>query len=620
MMDRLASIRPHFWFALLLVIHTGLATHSLWQKSVTIDEYAHLPAGFSYLQTGTFALYHQNPPLVKILAALPPLAAGAKVDYAHSWLETSPPSRWLFGDDFQAANPTRTTDGGTIRYHELFNLARLVIVALSCIGAWLIFKWGTEVYGTTGGLIAASVWCLSPNVLAHARFVTTDLAAAVAFVAALYALWCWSERGGFWRCVVAGFVLGLAQLTKFTSLLLYPLGFVLVLIWHFRNDGSHRGELIPKLTGWIATVGISVVIINAGYLGEGSFRRLGEFEFLSRTLTVPQRTTEVDGAVAPVGENRVKSRRAERSNRFGDSMLGALPVPLPYHYVAGFDEQKWESETEIRSNGQRKGYPVFLNGELRRTGWWYYYAACIAYKVPLFTLTWLCLATGLALARKPAMGIGRDGTFALSALFILIAMSAGSDINLGLRYVLPLWPFLCLWIGRLGTLPRRSAKIVLVAVAVLGLIPVAAIHPHYLSYFNAIGGGPVGGRHRLIDSNLDWGQDLVALKRLMDREGIENIWLAYFGNEDPATVGIDFALPRGPQPGWNAVSVNYVMGLPFSHIRDGRGNRVRLERPLFVGYQKFEPVARAGYSIDLYYLTAEDISSAAGRTSNTIAH
>jgi hypothetical protein len=124
----------------------------------------------------------------------------------------------------------------------------------------------------------------------------------------------------------------------------------------------------------------------------------------------------------------------------------------------------------------------------------------------------------------------------------------------------------------------------------------------------------------LIDSNLDWGQDLIALKRFMDREGIENIWLAYFGNEDPATLGIDFALPRGPQPGWNAVSVNYVMGLPFSHIRDGRGNRVRLGRPLFVEYQKFEPVARAGYSIDLYFLTVEDLALLAGSTSNRIAH
>ena len=164
MIDRLASIRPSFWFALLLVIHVGLATHSLWQKSVTVDEYAHLPAGLSYLQKGTFGLYHQNPPLVKILAALPALAAGANVDYAHSWVETSPPSRWLFGDDFQTANPTRFVDRGEVRYHELFNLARLAIVALSCVGAWLIFSWGKEIYGATGGLIAASVWCLSPNI------------------------------------------------------------------------------------------------------------------------------------------------------------------------------------------------------------------------------------------------------------------------------------------------------------------------------------------------------------------------------------------------------------------------------------------------------------------------
>jgi len=615
----LAGRRPHLWLALLLVTHAALATHSLLQKSVTVDEYAHLPAGLSYLQKATFGLYHQNPPLLKMLAALPPLAAGANVDYAHSWVETNPPNRWLFGDDFQAANPTRPENGDVVRYHELFNLARLVVVALSCLGAWLIFRWGSEIYGATGALMAATIWCLSPNVLAHARLVTTDVAAAVAFVAALYAFWCWHERGGWPRCAAAGFVLGLAQLTKFTCLLLYPVSLALVLVWHLGTPRRRRRALLPELTGWIAAVVISVAIINAGYLGEGSFQRLGAFDFTSRTLTLPQPSHAPETTGRAIGRDHRRPSRTPRSNRFRNTLLAALPVPLPYHYVAGFDAQKRESETGIGPDGQRVGYPVFLNGEHRRSGWWYYYLACIAYKVPLFTLAWLGLATCLAIARIPPVRIARDGTFAIAALFILIAMSAATDIDIGIRYVLPLWPFLCLWIGRLGGLPPRRGRLALAAIALLGLVPVAGIHPHYLSYFNAIAGGPVEGRHRLIDSNLDWGQDLVALKRLLDQEGIDKIWLAYFGNEDPATVGIDFELPRGPEPGWNAVSVNYVMGLPFSHIRDGRGNRVRLERPLFIGYQRFEPVARAGYSIDLYYLTAEDIASAAGRTSKMIA-
>ena len=159
-MEFFANNRPRLLFALLLALHVGLATHSLLQKSVTVDEYAHLPAGLSYLQKQTFGLYHQNPPLLKMLAALPVLAAGANVDYAHSWVEMSPPSRWVFGDDFQAANPTRPEDGAAVRYHQLFNVARLVVVALSCLGAVLIFRWGTEVYGATGA--SASVLDVDP--------------------------------------------------------------------------------------------------------------------------------------------------------------------------------------------------------------------------------------------------------------------------------------------------------------------------------------------------------------------------------------------------------------------------------------------------------------------------
>src|SRR5262245_28732235 len=144
----------HRLLAALMAAHAALALHTAWRASPTIDEFAHVPAGLSYWQTGSFGLYHHNPPLAKLLAALPVLAARPAVDYAGSWARArergEPPNQVEFGADFMRANAAR--------YFDLFRLARLPIVALSLLGLWLVFRWGRDLWGEAGGLAAAALW------------------------------------------------------------------------------------------------------------------------------------------------------------------------------------------------------------------------------------------------------------------------------------------------------------------------------------------------------------------------------------------------------------------------------------------------------------------------------
>jgi hypothetical protein len=136
-------------------------------------------------------------------------------------------------------------------------------------------------------------------------------------------------------------------------------------------------------------------------------------------------------------------------------------------------------------------------------------------------------------------------------------------------------------------------------------------HPHHLAYFNEYAGGPAGGRDHLLDSNLDWGQDLHLVKEFMDEQQLDSIGLAYFGTLHPELIGIDYTLPPEwtPEtaatwslpPGWYAVSVNYVLGRPHVlHEPEGGAHGVNIGA--FSYFRELEPMRRLGYSIDVYHV------------------
>lgn len=637
-----SSVSPEHWsgrtvwaaLAGLLVVHVLFAVTGLRRKSATIDEVAHLPAGISYWQKASFALYHHNPPLVKMLSALPVLASQPVVDYTGSWAIAEKgghsPSHAAFGAEFMRDNADR--------YFELYFRARYVIVALSALGGLLVFLWARELWGPLGGLVSAAVWALSPNVLAHAGLVTTDLGATVAGFAATYLFWRWLRRPSWGRAFSCGLLLGIAQLVKFSALLLYVLWPVLGFTWWLlrrRGDSaasteSHAGDRPlsaarrPQIVlQAILMPVLSILVINVGYGFEGTGKLLGGFPFLSLDLTVPRTGGTPARHPAPL----LQQQYLTRQNRFEGTLLGALPVPLPKHYVLGFDEQRFETNTGLATGG----YPVYLRGELRRTGWWYYYVYALLVKVPLGT--WLLVATAIAAPIFLPQLRGRsvdEWVLAIPPLAILASMSFLTDINLGLRYVLPIFPFVFVSLGRLGRDigQVQAGPIVLTALLGIGLGWNAAgavgTWPHYLSYFNQAVGGPEQGHRHLIDSNLDWGQDLLELKRwLEEHPQPEPVWLAYCGTVDPVVAGVEFVLPArnpsaldprqalprdrsGPEPGLYAVSVNYVQGLPFrSYNEDGRVVPVPVGSYRY--FQELERIDRAGYSIWLYRLSPEDV-------------
>lgn len=509
----------------LILILAALLYGSARETSVTADEFAHLPAGLAYYQTGRFTVYHQNPPLLRLLAAAPLFGQGVRVPQADLSVD-----RWHLGTAFMRAVGRR--------YHAIFMQARSVILVLTCATAWLLYWSCRRVLGARCALVALVLFCFCPTVLAHGALVTTDAALMCAFLAACItgARFLMRPTGG--RTLAFGAVLGLAQLTKFTALLLYPLLFLAL----FATPLLPRHGAGLRARRLCVVLVVSLLLLNAGYLFQGTGRALGEYQLAQPLLAALAATP-----------------------------LSALPLPLPEDFVAGFDAQYREASGH---------FWVYLLGTSSREGWWYYWPAALWMKLPLPLWIMLggvayLLATRRLQAAPPLIAAAAVVTLSL-LLFMLL-----TNINIGVRYLLFLLPLLHLIAAHLAVPPlTRARRVVLLLLLGWYCASSLASYPRYLAYFSEAVGGPARGYRLLADSNLDWGQDLIELKRWMDERGIDSVALSHFGLVDPAVYGIAWE-PLGPAPRSDIVviSTNHLLGLaPWSPARYVEPYRERVPR------------------------------------------
>jgi hypothetical protein len=298
--------------------------------------------------------------------------------------------------------------------------------------------------------------------------------------------------------------------------------------------------------------------------------------------------------------------------------LAALPVPLPANYVQGIDVQKHDFESDFNS---------YLCGQWAKHGWWYYFLFALAIKVPLGVWLLALLAAFLGLTRRGYAAAWRDElTLLLPAVVVLAFVSAQTGFNHHSRYVLPIFPFFFVWMSKVARAFARKERIAALLTAAATAWAVSSslwVYPHSLSYFNELVGGPANGSAYLLDSNIDWGQDLFYLRDwLKEHPKAGPLHLAYFGYFDPRVAGIEFTLPPkgetgsdeaveprlgdlGPHPGWYAVSVAMMRGCEFS-VPDGRGGFPWLPLNTFAYFQRFRPVAHTGWSILIYHITPKE--------------
>jgi 4-amino-4-deoxy-L-arabinose transferase-like glycosyltransferase len=585
----MASMVAQRWAFLLLSIHAALLAYSAACHSPTWDEPFHVVGGVRRWECGRFDLNIGNPPLVGMIAALPVLATRPQTDWSRV------PNLYHVGLDFMAANGPRSL--------WMITLARWALIPVTLLGGYVCYRWARELYGDAGGLVALTVWCFGPNILAHGQVVTGDMPATALGITAFYAFWKWLSRPTVGRAALAGLLLGVAELSKFVWVILYVFWPVLWIVWRRLDRGRPaRLSLAHEAGHGLLILLLSIYVVNLGYAFEKPLQPLRSSE-LGKTIL---------GRIDLFGSSDEASA--------GSGWLGSLPVPFPQKYVAGIG-----AIADVRVAPP----PSYLRGEVSPDGWWYYYPYAMLVKLPVGTLALLGLACCLALSSRGNNDAWKTEWLLLLAPFlVVICFVTWVDAGQRLRYALPMLPFVMVLTGRASQALVDNRRLLAVLVGCLLAWSVARslwVYPHSLSYFYGLAGGPMRGHEHLLLST-DWGQDLFYLKEWYDRHpAARPFHLAYYGSMAPRLARIEFSLPprnltaaglkpgavsdrSGPRPGWFAVSV-HVPRTSRSRIPDGRGGRAPVDAYDYDYFLRFRPIAMAGYSIYVYHVECDEANA-----------
>lgn len=409
------------------------------------------------------------------------------------WKLQQAPTLWLLD---------RTGHGALIDEPIACQAELLPIVRLGALWVWLVAfalttGWAWSTCGVRAGAMAAWLFALSPNLLAHGALITMELPLVAAWTASTLLFRRFLETGRAGPFLLSAAAAGLAFSCKFTTVLLPP---ILGLAWFV--DRLRRGD-----RRWLR-LGARVA---AGMAGFGLVLVLADLAVTAFATMTPS---------ARVGLEHPS---------LGDARLARLAeTPMPQDLVAFVNQVRH----------QNSGGRSYLLGQRRERGWWYYYLVALAVKVPLSS--WLLIGGGvvLALHRRSRSWTSSDVLVGVTVAGMLAITAVASSRNYGVRYLLPIWPPVIVWVARLAEGPRWAAR--LAAVGIVGqAVAVALIHPYELSYFNALAGGPVGGRHILADSNLDWGQGCRVLASLQrEQPDYRDLTFYAFGDADPGQYGV----------------------------------------------------------------------------------
>jgi 4-amino-4-deoxy-L-arabinose transferase-like glycosyltransferase len=566
-----------------------------------VDEFAHVPAGISYWQLGRHYIYRENPPLVRLLAALPVVLRGPTMSYAHA--TNTYRSEWEVGWDFMRVNGPR--------YHEYIALARCMILFLAVAAGLLIFVWGCENYGSAAGAAAGALWLLDPTVLAYAAIATVDVGAAAFGCLAAFLFWRFLRKPGWRQTVLAGLGLGLAQASKFTLLVLYPSLMALMLIARLdrlqpgAGSGSQGRPTWAKLC---AIVALSLLTLNGVYRLDRVGRPLGHFDFKSQLLS---------------GEKTGGPDDVPRANRFRSTWLAELPTPLPEDYVRGFDSQKWDEEF---------GFYRVSRGRLVHRGVWYSPLKSLFYKLPLGTLALLTASLVYWAIRSRRFTL-RAWAFLLPGIAVIAVLCTQTGLNWPVRYSLPALPFLVLSTGSViqTAAKHRIWKWAVAACIVWNVGTAFRISPHFLAYGNELVGGPEGARQEFGSGSYDVGQDLFRLgKWRNEHPDCRPVIVLYYGTVNPSQFSLnDASVPDsflvGPgdasapsridlnKPFYLAISSALLQGIPGEMILEsGRTVRAFIRSPRLTFANAF---ARIGYTI--YIFKVVPTSNASGSAAAT---
>ncbi len=565
--------RARVWVATAaMLLFFFLAVNSLVDDSPTMDEQNHIARGLAFLRTGNPRLSLEHPPLINSLSAallltMPELRLPLdhpSWERREGWYEFADLFLWQYNRSISHS------------VERIVFLARLPIVFLTLALALVGYRFAGRLWGTAAMLPALLLFLFEPNLLAHGRYATTDMGGVFFSFLTTFLLWrLWGDHGGQggwnWRLWLAATLsMGLAFGSKLSSLGFVPIWVALALLPLYVTTPQSYGRAASRRLFQLLTAGAASLLVLWAIFG---------FEWGGGAFVSPDLQA-----------------------------LNTWAGPMPTFW-AGLEQI-------ARLGGGRS--TVFMLGRFSDDGFRSYFPVAFALKTPVVLILLILIAGGLLLYHRRTR---RRALFLLTPAAGFYVLAMASALNIGYRHVLPALPYLLLLVSGLASpevWPARARSwpgnrlfgpgLLAAGLAVL-LATTLWIHPHYLSYFNYLAGGPRNGYRVLTDSNVDWGQDLLRLRDWMVENGVDHVRLGWFGTADPAYYGISNTPlpglgrdlyfrqwwelpfdPVAPQPGVYAISASSLWEPPL---------RVA-EKTVYAWFRAREPDHRVGYSILVY--------------------
>jgi len=493
--------------------------------------------------------FRVNPPLPRMAATIPVMFSRSGVPW-YERANTDQRIEFLF-----AGQLCRSRSPEDLR--ALLRRSRLCMFVFYLTGAWSAVRWATALYGTQSGTISLALWCFSPNVLTLCAVVGPDGPAAATGLLAGYSFWKWLHLQKPRVPYGCGLAVGIAVSTKFSWLCIFPL-FTGVTIFHALNSRSdvkigvltmkHRlnrcASQIFRL--WIGFA-ISLFVLNATYGFDGFGQPLGRFRFVSNAFS------SGDGM----------------TNRWTDTWVSPLPVPLPTELLRGIDYLQWELEEQKL---------CYLSGEWQIGGWWYFYLFAILIKMPIGFLALIVFGSVELLLGFQDRSMRRkdDWILAIIAVAFISMFCLSTGFTHDVRYVVPAFGFLFILASRIGLLLQSRLVKTIVGVSFASVLMSHIIGPGFAhTHFNYLGGGPHEGWRQLSFANSDWGQSTYRLadwaERNPDKRPLTIIFRSNLGDPGRLVESLSRVYCRSAvngkkislrhRPGWYLVST-FQMTLP----------------------------------------------------------
>jgi hypothetical protein len=510
----------------------------------TVDEPYHIGSAMVLWESKRLVVGAQHPPLVRWVVGAALAAQGVQYPEAKDEYVIVEYPGFGIGQQILFS--------GQLPYWRIVTTARHAVLIFPAIALFYVYRLGRYLFNPLVAMLATVFFSFDPTLIAHSSLVGTDVAGCAGFVAALYYGIRWIAKPQAARGAVFGLVLGLAIASKFSCLLLIPILLFIALM---------RRRRLPRLRSIALVCAIAFVAV------------WGTYGFQINQMRQQALFEESDPAWVRL-----------------PAIVREMPIPMPSFWLGQY----------FLATRASQGHATYLNGQVSYDGWRMYFPEALAVKEPIGFLLALIVAIAL-LVRRPRL---LRAWLLLIPIVIYLAISMISKYQLGIRHLLPILPLMYLFAAMQFMRVRREAA--LLFVMLLAMIETAAIHPDYLAFFIVASGGSIRGDRLLIDSNLDWGQDMGRLANYLRSYEVQgrpySIRCAYATAPLLKELDLDPAALSGKPHGLFAISKNVLHRLELAE--HGSGGMTLGEDYSWVS--RYPLVKRIGYSIDVYDLDAKD--------------